>query len=282
MPTIHPSSVIDRGAELADDVVIGPLCYVGPSARIGAGTRLMSHVCVMGRTTLGKNNTVWPQATLGAAPQDLKFKGEDSELVIGDNNLIRESVTIHIGTENGGGITRIGSNNFLMVNVHVAHDCVIGDHILIANGVGLSGHVHMHDHSSIAGHAALHHFVSVGKYAYVGGLSRVVHDVPPFMICEGSPSEVRSVNTIGLLRHGFTDDDVKALKDAYRRVYRNTTDESAGPLSITQRLDALDAKYPGNPHVHDLVTFLRNTASATHGRYLESLRKDKRLRRTQS
>jgi len=277
MPKIHPTAVIEPGAQLADDAVIGPFCFVGSKVTIGAGTRLVSHVAILGRTTLGKHNTVWPQAVLGADPQDLKFRGEDSQLVIGDHNQIRESVTMQLGTENGGWYTRVGSHNLIMVGCHVAHDCEVGDHVVMANAVGLAGHVIVEDHASIGGAVGVHHFVTFGAHCFVGGMSRIVHDVPPFMIAEGDPAAVRAINIIGLTRRGFTPIQIETLKSAHRRLFRGSGERAE--RSMSQRLDDLIADYPDEQVVARLVTSMRNAISGHNGRYRESLRKDARVQR---
>lgn len=275
MPTIHPTSVVEPGAQLAEDVNIGPFCYVGGGAVIGAGTRLVSHVTVIGRTSLGAHNVVWPQAVLGGDPQDLKFKGEDSQLIIGDHNHIRESVTIHKGTDHGGGLTQVGSHNLIMIGCHIAHDCIVGNHVVMANAVGLAGHIRIEDHAAIGGFAGFHHFVTVGQYAYVGGVSRIVHDVPPYMVVEGNPQRVRGVNMIGLSRHGFDDDTKDHLKDAWRKLYRHAAEHN-GVGSTKQALAELTQLYPDDTHIARLVEAVQHTAEGIHGRYLESLRKDNR------
>ncbi len=275
MPTIHPSSVIEPGAQLAVDVVVGPFCYVGPKVTLGPRTRLVSHVTILGRTTLGAGNVVWPQAVLGGDPQDLKFKGEDSQLIIGDGNEIRESATIHKGTANGGGVTRIGHRNLIMAYVHLGHDCIVADHCIIANAVQCAGHIHIHHHANIGGATAIHHFVTIGHYAYVGGLSRIVHDVPPFMVVEGNPQRVRGVNVIGLTRHGFTDLDKDHLKDAWRHIFRHNV-ENNGVGATARAVTEVESRYPDDPHIAALLLAIRNTTAGTHGRYLEALRKDNR------
>lgn len=283
-PTIHPTAVVERGARLGDGVVVGPMCYVGPKVTLGPGTHLVSHVSVLGRTTLGSNNRVWPFATLGGNPQDLKFKGEDAELIIGDRNEIRESATMHIGTANGGNVTRVGSDNLFMVGSHVAHDCTIGSHVLLANGVGLSGHVHVHDHANVAGNVGVHHFVSIGSYCYVGGMSRVVHDVPPFMKFEGNPGRVRALNDILLQRAGFPSESIAHLRDVTRRLFRGILAESPAMAegvvvisgTMSEKLERVMVEYPRDSHVAHLVQFMRNTLHSPNGRYLETLRKDNR------
>ncbi len=279
MPKVHPTAVVDPKAEVAEDAIIGPLCHVGAGVKIGSGTKLVSHVTVLGPTTIGEGNTIWPQAVLGADPQDLKFHGERTELIIGNHNDIRELVTIHRGTGNGGGVTKVGNDNLIMVACHVAHDCIIGSHVVIANNVGFAGHIHVKDHAAIGGYAAFHHFVTVNEYAYIGGMSRIVHDVPPFVLVEGSPGRVRGLNTKGLARHRFPDEQLRNLKDAYRTLYRgngngtgHTDDERPG--NMAENLDKVDAAYPGDECVQLLTGAVRRTMNSVHGRYLETLRQD--------
>ncbi len=275
MSNIHSTAVVEPGAQIAPGVDIGPFCYVGPHVEIGPGTRLVSHVTILGRTTLGANNTVWPQATIGAQPQDLKYQGEDTCITIGDHNVIRESVTIHLGTENGGGVTRIGNDNLIMVGTHVAHDCLIGNHVILANSVHLAGHISIEDHVVISGACGVHHYVTLGQYAFIGGMTRIVHDAPPFMIVEGNPSTVRGVNTVGLKRHQFPDDSINRLKDAYRRLYRRTIGPG-GPISMSQSLGKLDDLYPDDECIRLLIGFIQNSSIGLYGRFRESQRLDSR------
>ncbi len=275
MNQIHPTAVIEPGAELEDGVSIGPFCYVGPKVKIGSGTRLIGHVTLLGRTVLGSDNTIWPQATLGGDPQDLKFEGEETALIIGDGNEIRESVTIHPGTANGGEVTRVGNDNLFMVGAHIAHDCTIGNHVVLANAVHLAGHISIQNHAVISGASGLHHFVTVGQYAFIGGMTRIVHDAPPFMILEGNPSKVRGVNTIGLARHRFPKENIDHLKDAYRRLFRNNAPDGV-VKTMAESLDHLEAAYPHDECIAMLVRFIRNSSIGMHGRYRESRRSDNR------
>jgi len=275
MSQIHRTAVIEPGARLAADVTVGPFCYVGPDVSIGSGTRLIAHVTIIGHTTLGNDNTVWPYATLGAEPQDLKYHGEDSVLVIGDCNAIRESVTIHVGTENGGGATRIGNDNLLMVATHIAHDCAIGNHVVIANSVHLAGHVTIEDHAVVSGATGIHHYVTLGQYAFIGGMTRIVHDAPPFMIVEGNPSTVRGINLVGLNRHKFGDETIDRLKDAYRRLFRKGVDDGAS-ITMTENLTKLEAEYSSDACISILVQFIRNSSIGLFGRYREGQRSDNR------
>ncbi len=276
MSRIHPTSVVDPKAQIDASVEIGPFCYVGPDVRIGPGCRLVSHVTVLGQTTLGADNTIWPHAVLGADPQDLKYHGEESILVIGDHNSIRESVTIHLGTENGGGVTRIGNDNLIMVGAHVAHDCLIANHVVLANSVHLAGHVSIEDHVVVSGATGIHHFVTLGQYAFIGGMTRIVHDAPPFMIVEGNPSTVRGVNVIGLGRHQFPEESIDLLKDAYRRLFRKSSAGVGCAGTVSEHLAVLETEYPDEECIQLLIRFMRNSSIGMFGRYRERQRADNR------
>jgi len=268
MPKISPLAVVDPKAELADDVEVGPFCTVGPDVRIGEGTRLISHVVVTGNTTLGKGNTVYPHAVLGCPPQDRSYRGGDTRIEIGDNNLLREAVTIHLGTEKGGGITRIGSNNFFMVNSHAGHDVQVANGCLFANNVMLGGHVVVGENVNMMGGAAVHHLVTVGDYAWVGGYSRIHHDAPPYCKIDGADI-VRPINVVGLKRAGFTDDDIDALEDAHRQLF-----SKEHPLAVA--MAQFDVSNGINPHVRRLIEFLDRRSHARHGRHLEQMIRNKR------
>lgn len=271
---IHPTAVVEKGAQLAEGVAVGPFCYVGPKVRLGAGTRLIGHATVVGRTTLGEGNIVWPYATLGSDPQDLKFRGEDSELVVGDRNEIRENATLHKGTANGGGVTRVGSDNLIMVGVHVAHDCKVGSHVILANNVQLAGHIVVEDHAAIAGVSAVHHFVTVGRYAYVAGMTRVVRDVPPFMVVEGNPARVRKVNTTLLERAHFGDEAIERLKRAFRLLYASHDSETRTVGRTAEAVEQLEDEFPDDPNVALLLDHVRRSSDGVYGRHRESLRED--------
>lgn len=282
MSNIHPTAVVEPGAQIAADAQIGPMCCVGAHAVIGSGTRLLQRVSVMGRTTLGSGNTVWPNAVLGGDPQDLKFKGEQTELVIGDHNEIREGATLHLGTANGGGVTRVGDHNLIMVNAHIAHDCRVGSRCVLANNLLLAGHVYIEDHVTIGGGTAVHHFITIGQYAYVGGATTIRQDVPPYMIVEGMPGRVRAVNAIGLQRNGFDPASIANLKQAYRVLFRDADEDGrtdqADDTTILKRLEAVEAQYPDDRAIAYLGEFLRRMADGVYGRYRESLRKDNKFR----
>lgn len=218
---IHTTAIIGAGVILEEGVRVGAYSVLEGTVRIGAGTTIHAHVVIGGNTTIGKGCTVFPFASIGLAPQDLKFKGEASSVVIGDNTVIREHVTIHAGTEGGGLITRIGSNCLLMVGVHIAHDCLVGDQVILANNATLAGHVQVGDHAVIGGLAAVHQFVRIGKQAMIGGLSGVEHDVLPFATVMGERAHLAGLNIVGLKRRGFSREDIHALRHALRDLFRD-------------------------------------------------------------
>jgi UDP-N-acetylglucosamine acyltransferase len=264
MPRICSPSCIDPKAVIADDVEIGPFCHVGPDVVIGAGCVLHSHVVVVGHTTLGKNNHLHPNTVLGGPPQDKKYRGSPTRLEIGQNNIFRESVTIHIGTDKGGGCTRVGDNNMLMVNSHLGHDAQLGNDCILANNVMIAGHVVCGDHVNIMGGAGIHHFVTIGEYAYLSGASRIHHDVPPFVKVDGA-DQVRGLNTVGLRRAGFDAADIEALEDACRKLFYRQK-------PFARAMAEFNTNNGINPQVRKVVEFLRRRDLGRHGRDLESLR----------
>jgi UDP-N-acetylglucosamine acyltransferase len=249
---------------------------VGPHVTLQDGTKLHHHVTVEGYTTIGENCEVFPQAVLGAAPQDLKYRGERTTLEIGKGNIFREMVTVHPGTANGGGVTRIGDNNLFLIGVHVAHDCRIGNRCVIANYVQFAGHVHVHDNVNMGGASAVHHFVTIGRHAFVGGMTRVATDVPPFVImvaARGTRSEIRMINGVGLQRSGFSNEDIQTLKTAYMRLFSRKARTSNS--SMRDRVQALLEEQPVHPLVAEICGFmLRSFDEGRHGRYLEARRAD--------
>jgi UDP-N-acetylglucosamine acyltransferase len=269
MSKIHPSAIVDSSAVISDDVEIGAFCWIGPNVEIGAGTVLMEHVHVKSNTTLGVNNIVHPFAALGGEPQDRKYHGEHTVLRIGDRNDIREHVTMHRGTGNGGGETVVGSDCLIMVGAHLAHDCIVGDHVTLANQAMLAGHVEMGDGSAVGGGAGLHHYVTVGRLAFIGGLARVARDVPPFVIVDGHSSEVRAVNMIGLTRQGLDQATLDAIKTAFRRLFRDS-----GP-SI-DHLPSLRAEFAHVQQVLELCDAVDAANGGKHGRSREATRTDDR------
>lgn len=266
MAHIHPTAFVAPGAELAEDAVIGPFCYVGPRVRIGEGTRLGPHVVVQGRTTIGSNNHFVGQSSIGGLPQDLKYAGEESALVMGNGNVVREFVTINIGTATGGWVTSIGDKCLIMACAHVAHDCVLEDEIILGNNVLLAGHVRIESQAIIAGGTAVNHFVTIGTMAMVGGMARVVQDLPPFMIGEGAPARARSVNVIGLRRRGRTPESVAQLREAFRKLLADETPMAVALQEMEERTDL-------HPDTKRLISFLRDMERGFQGRYRESLRR---------
>jgi UDP-N-acetylglucosamine acyltransferase len=264
-PKIHPTAVIHGGAELGVDVEIGPYTVVGRDVRIGDRTRVGALVVIDGVVAIGEDNVIVGQASLGAAPQDLSYRGEETRLEIGDRNTIREYVTINRGTVKGGGVTRVGSDCLLMACCHVAHDCHIEDEVILGNNVLLAGHVYVCRRANVSGAAAAHHFVTIGAHAYVGGLTRVIQDVPPFMILEGHPSRVRGVNKIGLARGGVDDAAIAELGTAYRELFRSKEPRR----QVVERLRETTAK---ESLVTELLEALARTELGDKGRYRESLR----------
>lgn len=264
MPKISPHAIIDPHAEIAEDVEIGPFCVIGAEVKIESGCRLLNGVTILGRTTIGKDNVFFPNAVIGASPQDKKFKGETTELHVGSANVFREAVTIHVGTEKGGGVTRIGDNGLFMVNCHVGHDAQIGSNVVVANNVMLAGHVCLKNNVAMMGGAAVHHFVTIGEHAYIAGFARIHHDVPPF--CKVDDSDVvRGVNAVGLRRAGFPHEDIEVIKVAVRDLFSRRK-----PLAIA--MAEYDGQNGESPHVKLMIEFLRRRATGKHGRYLETFR----------
>lgn len=266
MATIHPTAVVAPGADLHPSVVVGPFCSVGSRVRIGAGTTLGPHVVIQGRTTIGERCRFVGQCAVGGPPQDLKYAGEESALVMGDDNVVREFVTINIGTAAGSWVTSIGSRNLIMACAHVAHDCVLEDEVILGNNVLLAGHVRVESQAIVSGGTAVNHFVTVGTLAMVGGMSRIVKDVPPYMVVEGNPARVRGVNSVGLRRRGKAQEAIEQLRDAYRRCF---ADETPMVLAIQE----IEARGSLAPEVVRLLSFLRDMERGFQGRYREALRR---------
>jgi UDP-N-acetylglucosamine acyltransferase len=263
---IADTACVDPRAELADEVEIGPYCVVGPEVKIGRGTRLLSHVCLMGVTTLGEGNVLSPFCVIGGDPQDHSYRGSPTRVEIGDHNVIRESVTVNRGTEKEDGLTRLGSHNYLMATSHVAHDCKLGDRITIANGSMLGGHVHVESCASISGGVAIHHYVTIGGYSFVGGQSRIYHDVPRFMLVDGNPSKVRCINVVGLKRNGISDEGIEALHEAHRLIYR-------AKMSVRHATEILESHNHMVPEVVQLLEAVHAQHEGKHGRARERGRK---------
>lgn len=217
---IHPSAIVHEGAWLHPSVTVGAYSVIGAHVKVGAGTRIGPHCVIEGHTTIGADNQIFQFASLGAQPQDKKYAGEPTELVIGDRNTIREFCTFNTGTSQDAGVTRVGNDNWIMAYVHIAHDCAVGSHTILANNATLAGHVHVGDWVILGGLTGVHQFVKIGAHAMAGFASRVAQDVPPFMMIEGNPLAVRGFNIEGLRRRGFTPERLKAVKQMHRLLYR--------------------------------------------------------------
>jgi UDP-N-acetylglucosamine acyltransferase len=252
---IHPTAIVDTGAELDSSVNVGPYVIIEKGVKIGRDTIIKPHSVITGPTTIGSGNTIGPFATIGAPPQDLKYKGEDTELVIGDNNQIREYVSIHRGTITDKGITTVGSGNLLMGYVHIAHDCIVGNSDILANGATLAGHVQVEDHAIIGGLVAVHQFTRIGAYSYIGGLSGISKDVPPFIIVSGTRKHMRvsGINKVGLLRRGFDKETIKKLDQAYKIIFM-TPD-----LLLQELLERASAEINDCEPVRQLIDFFRTS-----------------------
>ena len=220
MAVIHPSAIVDNAAELADSVTVGPYTVIGPHVRIGAGSTIGPHCVLEGRTTIGQDNRVFQFASIGAVPQDKKYAGEPTELVIGDRNTIREFCTLNIGVPQAGGVTRVGNDNWIMAYTHIAHDCLVGNHTTLANNTTLAGHVELGDWVTVGGLTGISQFVRIGAHAMLGFASAISQDVPPFMLVDGNPLSVRGFNVVGLRRRDFSAARIAAVKAMHKLLYR--------------------------------------------------------------
>ena len=247
--SIHPTAIIAPGARLHPSVEVGPYAVIGPHVEIGAGTTVGPHAVIDGRTRIGERNRVFQFASVGAPPQDLKYAGEDSALEIGDENLIREFTTLHKGTTGGGGVTRIGNRNLFMAYAHVAHDCQVGSGCVFANSATLGGHVEIGDHVILGGLAAVHQFTRIGQHAFVAGGAMVVMDVPPFCTAQGDRAELAGVNSIGLARHGFSEEQIAQVKEAYRILFRSK-------LPLEEAIERLRTELGDQKEIQMLLAFV--------------------------
>ena len=255
--TIHQTAIVEKGAELGQNVKIGPFCVVGPNVKLGDNVELKSHVVIENKVSIGENTVIHPFASIGGLPQNLTFHGAGAEVIIGKRNTIREYVTINLGTERDEMKTIVGDDCFLMTAAHVAHDCVIGNHVILTNGATLGGHVKIDDHVLVGGKAAIHQFVRIGKFVMIGGVSGVERDVVPFAMVIGNRARVVGLNIIGLKRNGFSDQNIYALKKAYNILF-----DSSG-RNICTSIAELERISSGNEHVECLLAFLK--AKTTRG-----------------
>ncbi|HEU4396056.1 MAG TPA: acyl-ACP--UDP-N-acetylglucosamine O-acyltransferase [Planctomycetota bacterium] len=264
---MHPLAFVDPTAQVADGAEVGPFAFVGPHASIGPGTVLMHHASVEGWTRLGAQNRVFPYAAVGGEPQDLGYRGEEVRLEVGDRNVFREGVTVSRGTLKEQGVTRIGNRCLLMACSHVGHDCVIGDDVILSNAVLLAGHCHVEDRAILSGAAAVNHFTTIGRLAYVGGLSRIIMDVPPFMIVEGHPARVVKVNLVGLKRAGLDEERIRKVRHAFKALWR------ADQLVREKSLERLEKDEEATEETLYLAAFLRRQMAGKQGRAREAFRK---------
>ena len=251
MAVVHPTAVVHPRAELGEGSEVGPYCVIGEHVRLGRGCKLHSHIVIDGHTTLGDGNEIFPFASIGLKTQDLKWKGGLTRTVIGDHNTFREYVTIHSATSDGE-TTTVGSRNHILAYCHLAHNVTLGNHVIMSNVATLAGHVTVGDHAVIGGLAAVHQFCRIGKMAIIGGCSKVVQDVPPFMLADGNPAETRTINKVGLERNGVSEDAQSALKQAYKILFRDG-------LTLTNGLARIEAELPRGPELLHLVEFIRST-----------------------
>lgn len=254
MTKIHKTAIIEDGASLEDGVQIGPYCHVGPEVKLGKGVQLKSHVVVGGDTEIGDNTHIYPFASIGLIPQDLKFMGEKSKLIIGANNIIREHVTMNPGTEGGGMLTQIGNNCLFMVGTHVAHDCILGNHIIMANNATLAGHVEVGNYVVLGGLSAVHQFVRIGDYAMIGGMTGIGGDIIPYGSATGNRANLAGLNIVGLKRHNIPKDTIHALRGAYRMIF-----SSEGTLE--ERLEDAEDHFKDDEAVMNIINFIRLDSS---------------------
>ena len=257
MANVHPTALVDSAAHLGADVTIGPFCVVGPDVTLGDRVELHSHVLVTGCTTVGEGCRIFPFATLGTPPQDVKYKGEPTRLEIGANTVIREQVTINPGTINGHGVTRVGANCFLLIGAHIAHDCQVGDNVTMVNHAMIAGHVTVGDRAIVGGNSAVHQFVRIGAYAFIGGMSGITADVIPFGMAVGNRASLRGLNLVGLRRGGYPREDVQGLRAAYRFLFG-----SEGTLA--ERLTELETTYRENSIVQRVVAFMQEDSDRSY------------------
>lgn len=270
---IHASAYIDPQAVLGRNVTVGPCSYVGPGVVLGDDCVLHNHATVTGQTICGRANVFFPGAVVGTAPQDLKYKGGPTRLEIGDDNVFREYVTVHTGTEVAGGVTRVGSHNRFLVGVHIAHDVSIGNDCIISNYTQIAGHARLEDKVTIGGMSGVHHFATIGTLTYIAGMSRAGVDAPPFMIVEGSPAKVRGFNKKGMQRWGYSEAQIRAVQEAYKVLFSEQAKDHG--QSMLDRLALLEGRAELNGEVRYLCASMRRTlVDGVFGRYLEAHRQD--------
>jgi len=245
---IHKTAIINSKAKISTNVEIGPYATIGPNVEIGENTLIQSHVNITGNTTIGKGNKLYSFASIGSDPQDLKYKGEETTLLIGDNNTIREHVTINTGTVQGGGLTKIGNNNLIMIGAHIAHDCIIGNNIVMANNTAIAGHAEIEDFVIIGAKCGVQQFTRIGKRAMIGGMTGVLRDVIPYGLSTGNRNYLNGINVVGLRRDKVANKDILGLTDAYKEIFKTEV--------LSENLKNLNGKYTDNPLVKDVLDFI--------------------------
>jgi UDP-N-acetylglucosamine acyltransferase len=253
-PAIHPTAIVEQGAEIGVGVEIGPYAVIGSEVVLHDGVKIAAHVVIAGKTEIGADTQIFPFASLGQAPQDRKYRGEDSRLVIGSGNVIREYVTMNPGTEHGGHITRIGNNGLFLTGAHVAHDCQIGNNVLLVNNATLGGHCVMEDYASVGGLSAVHQFVRIGAYSFIGGMSGVENDVIPFGIVLGNRAHLAGLNIVGMKRHNFDRERIHNLRKAYRMLFSTEG-------TLVERVEDVEKMFSDDPHVQRIVNFVKADSS---------------------
>ena len=249
--TIHPTAVVDSAARIGEGCEIGPYCVIGPDVDLGEGCRLQHHVSLHGPARFGRGNVFYPFSTLGQQTQDLKYAGEPTHLIVGDGNTFREFVTVHRGTAMGSS-TRIGSRGYFLAYVHIAHDCTVGDEVVFSNNGTLAGHVEVGDFAILGGLTAVHQYCRIGAHAMTGGCSKIVQDVPPYMLADGNPAKVRSYNKVGMERRGYPEQTMRAVREAYRIIYRLS-------LNLPQAIDQMRADLPELPEIEQILEFVMSS-----------------------
>ncbi len=245
---IHKTAIIDKKAKISQSVTIGPYSVIGPNVQIGAGSNIQSHVNISGYTTIGKNNKIYPFASIGSDPQDLKYKGEKTELLIGDNNVVREYVTANPGTSGGGSVTKIGDGNLLMIGAHIAHDCIVGNNVVIANNAAIAGHAEIGDDVIIGGNCGVQQFARIGKMAMIGGMTGVSRDIIPYGLSFGNRNYLAGINLIGLRRKKVSNKEILTLTEAYKEIFKTE--------HLHDNLSKLNGEFKDNNYVKEVVKFI--------------------------
>jgi len=248
---IDPTAIIDSHAELADDVSVGAFSVIGADVKIDAGTVIGPHVVIKGPTSIGKNNRIYQFTSIGEDPQDKKYASEVTRLEIGDRNTIREFTSMHRGTQQDNSVTKIGNDNLFMAYTHVAHDCIIGDHVIMANGASLAGHVHLNSHAILGGFTLVHQFTQIGQYSFAAMGSAITQDIPPFIMVGGKPTRPHGINSVGMERNGISAEDIRLIRNAYKIIYKMN-------LRLEDAIEQMEDLSSDSQQVSDMVSFLRN------------------------